>query len=132
MSEAEQMRSHSPCLVVEDVVRSHTYYAERLGFRSPRMWGEPPTFCIPQREGLSVMLAQADPGKAVHPNSEHDGRFDVYFWVYDADALHAEFVGKGADVICEPEDQVYGMREFRVRDPDGHMLCFGHDTSGAA
>jgi len=30
-----------------------------------------------------------------------------------------------------PEDQVYGMREFLVRDPDGHVLAFGHDTTGA-
>jgi uncharacterized glyoxalase superfamily protein PhnB len=126
------MRGNSPCLIVEDVVRAHTYYADRLGFRSPRMWGEPPTFCIPEREGLSVMLAQADPGRSVHVNSEHEGRFDVYFWVNDADALYEEFRGSGADVVCEPEDQVYGMREFQVRDPDGHVLCFGHDTTGTA
>jgi uncharacterized glyoxalase superfamily protein PhnB len=96
------------------------------------MWGDPPTFCIPQREGLSIMLAQADAGKGVHPNSEHEGRIDVYFWVNDADALWEEFRTKGADVVCEPDDQAYGMREFLVRDLDGHVLAFGHDTTGTA
>ena len=131
MSAAAQMRAHAPCLMVTDVIRAHTYYADRLGFRSPRMWGDPPTFCIAQRDGLELMLAQVDPGKIVHPNSENDGRIDVYFWVNDADALHEEFRDRGADVVGDPEDQVYGMREFLVRDPDGHVLAFGHDTTGA-
>jgi catechol 2,3-dioxygenase-like lactoylglutathione lyase family enzyme len=132
VSSAPQMRAHAPCLMVSNVTRAHDYYASRLGFRSPRMWGNPPTFCIAQRDGLELMLAEADPGKAVHPNSENDGRIDVYFWVNDADALHAEFTDNGAEVVCAPEDQVYGMREFLVRDPDGHVLAFGHDTTGTA
>jgi len=96
------------------------------------MWGDPPTFCIAQRDGLELMLAQVDAGKAVHPNAENDGRIDAYFWVNDADALHREFCEGGADVVCEPADQPYGMREFLVRDPDGHVLAFGHDTTGNA
>jgi uncharacterized glyoxalase superfamily protein PhnB len=126
------MRGHAPCLMVSDVASAHSYYADRLGFRSPRMWGDPPTFCIAERDGLELMLAQADPGKGVHPNSDHEGRIDVYFWVNDADALHSEFVNSGASVLGDPEDQPYGMREFLVRDPDGHVLAFGHDTTGAA
>jgi len=132
MSAAVQMRAHAPCLMVSDVLKAHSYYSDRLGFRSPRMWGDPPTFCIAQRDGLELMLAQVDPGKTVHPNAENDGRIDAYFWVNDADALHREFSDSGADVVCGPEDQVYGMREFLVRDPDGHVLAFGHDTTGKA
>ena len=48
------------------------------------------------------------------------------------DMYGVAFSGKGADVVCAPEDQVYGMREFLVRDPDGHVLAFGHDMTGAA
>jgi uncharacterized glyoxalase superfamily protein PhnB len=96
------------------------------------MWGDPPTFCIAQRDGLELMLAQVDEGKAVHPNSDNQGRIDVYFWVNDADELHREFRDSGADVLGQPETQPYGMREFLIRDPDGHVLAFGHDTTGAA
>ena len=132
MSEARQMRAVAPVLLVADVVSAHAYYAEKLGFRSPRMWGEPPMFCIPQRDGLSVMLNQVDPGDSFRPNFDHNGRCDAYFWVSDADALFSEYSASGADIVCEPEDQIYGMREFQVRDPDGHLLIFGHDTTGAA
>ena len=132
MSAAPQMRAHAPCLMVADVVRAHAYYAEKLGFVSPRMWGDPPTFCIARRDGLELMLAEVEPGKPVHPNAENEGRIDAYFWVRDADELYAEFAAKGADMVCEPEDQVYGMREILVRDPDGHVLCFGHGVEGSA
>jgi uncharacterized glyoxalase superfamily protein PhnB len=132
VSTAVQMRGHAPCLMVADVIKANSYYADRLGFRSPRMWGDPPTFCIAQRDGLELMLAQVDPGRKVHPNSENDGRIDVYFWVNDADALHREFRVSGAEVVCEPEDQPYDMREFLVRDPDGHVLAFGHNIAAVA
>jgi len=124
------MRAHAPCLMVSDVTKAHSYYADQLGFRSPRMWGDPPTFCITERDGLELMLAQVDAGQDVHPNSDNDGRIDVFFWVNDADRLHAEFSQKGAEVLGDPEDQPYGIREFLVRDPDGHVLAFGHDTTG--
>ena len=132
MSEVRQIRSVAPVLLVRDVVAAHDYFADKLGFRSPRMWGEPPTFCIPQRDGHEVMLNQVLPEQEFRPNADYDGRCDAYFWVNDADALYAEFKAKGANLVCEPEDQPYGMREFGVTDPDGHLLLFGHDTTGAA
>ena len=132
MSTNAQVRGVAPILLVRDVVRAHEYYADKLGFRAPRMWGDPPTFCIAQRDGIEVMLNQVQSDDTFEPNSAFEGRFSAYFWVRDADALHAEFAAKGADIVCEPEDQVYGIREFQVRDADGHLLAFGHDTTGAA
>ncbi len=132
MSAAPQMRAVSPILLVADVVRAAAYYGNALGFRADRMWGEPPTFCMPQRDGLSVMLNQVGPGESFRPNADYDGRFDAYFYVNDADALHDEYKASGADIVCAPEDQPYLMREFQVRDPDGHLLAFGHDISGTA
>ncbi|MGH2894722.1 MAG: hypothetical protein ACRDPM_15880 [Solirubrobacteraceae bacterium] len=39
--------------------------------------------------------------------------------------FHAELLGRGATVIPGPINQPYGLREFRVQDPDGHILAFG-------
>lgn len=132
MNGAAQIFGIAPVLLVADVIKAHDYYAEKLGFRSPRMWGDPPVFCIAKRDGCDVMLSQVEPGNAVHPNGDHEGRIDAYFYVRDADALHAEFQASGAEIVLGPEDQVYGMRETMVRDIDGHVLCFGHDISGSA
>jgi hypothetical protein len=51
--------------------------------------------------------------------------FDAYFWVDDVDVLHTELSGRGGLDPPAPSDQLYGQREFRVQDPDGHILAFG-------
>jgi uncharacterized glyoxalase superfamily protein PhnB len=122
----------SPILLVADVVKAAEYYADKLGFRAPHMWGDPPNFCMPQRDGCIVALNQVGPDAGNRPNATFDGRFDVYFEVDDCDALFAEYRSSGADIVCEPEDMPYLMREFQVRDLEGHLLAFGHDNSGGA
>ena len=131
MNAQAQMRSVAPVLLVADVQKTAAYFRDALGFTIPRFWGDPPTFTIANREGLEVMLNQVAPGEAFKPNADYDGRYDAYFWVRDADALHAEMSAKGADIVCPPSDEPYMMREFQVRDPDGHLLAFGHDISTA-
>lgn len=127
---APQIRDATPVLLVRDVAKAAAYYTDKLGFRSERFWGEPPTFTIVWRDRVAVMLNQVNPGDAFRPNGDYDGRFSVYLDVIDADALHAEFQAKGADIVCPPENQPYMMREFQVRDLDGHLLGCGHDISG--
>jgi uncharacterized glyoxalase superfamily protein PhnB len=122
----------APTFFVADVGRAAAYYEEKLGFRSAQLWGQPPVFAIPTREDMRVMLSQQTPDR-IHPNGVHPDTMDAYFWVRDADALHAEFSAKGADIAFAPFDETaYGMREFAVRDPDGHVLIFAHDISAKA
>jgi uncharacterized glyoxalase superfamily protein PhnB len=44
--------------------------------------------------------------------------------VRDADALYADVRNKGANVQGEPVSHPWGLREFRVLDPDGNRLSF--------
>jgi hypothetical protein len=127
-----QLRGVSPVLLVADVVRAAGYFKDRLGFAIPRFWGDPPTFTIARRDGVEVFLNQVGEGDAFKPNADYDGRYDAYFYVRDADALYAEMSANGADIVCPPSDEPYLMREFQVRDADGHLLAFGHDISGQA
>ena len=41
----------------------------------------------------------------------------------DAHCAHARSVG--AEILMEPEDQFYGDRTYRCKDPEGHMWTFG-------
>ena len=47
----------------------------------------------------------------------------------DADALRGAVATAGWPVT-ECADRFYGLREFEVVDPDGHILLFGHDLDG--
>jgi predicted enzyme related to lactoylglutathione lyase len=40
----------------------------------------------------------------------------------DVDAVFAEVEAKGADIVQEPMDQPYGLRDCAVRDPAGNMI----------
>ena len=132
MSAGPQIRAVAPVFLVADVKRAAAYYEDALGFRVPRFWGEPPSFAIAGRDGVEVMLNQVGIPDLVHANAAQNGRFDAYFHVRDADVLYAELSERGADIVCAPEDFEYQMREFQVRDPDGHLIAFGHDLSESA
>ncbi|WP_309130277.1 VOC family protein [Brevibacterium sp.] len=40
----------------------------------------------------------------------------------DVDAVFAEVESRGADIVQEPMDQPYGLRDCAVRDPAGNMI----------
>ena len=104
-------------LVVEDVARSLDYYRDKLGFDGHPYEKDTATYAYVWRERCNVHLAQGRP----HPN----GFFDVYVYVDDVEALHDELKGRGADILNAPVTTDYGLREIRVRDPDGYVLAFG-------
>ena len=56
--------------------------------------------------------------------AQHAGIGSAYFYVRDVDALYTELVRSGADVQGEPVSQPWGLREFRVLDPERNRLTF--------
>ena len=114
-----------PVLQVLDVTRSEAFYREKLGFTSHGAWGDPPAFCIVQRGRVTLALDRSQEGAPVPVNQY----WAAYLYVEDADALCAEFRRHGVEILRGPEDRDYGLRDFDIRDPDGHILAFGHDLS---
>ena len=43
----------------------------------------------------------------------------------DIDAHCAQARAAGAQIVMEPEDQFYGDRTYRAKDPEGHVWTFG-------
>jgi catechol 2,3-dioxygenase-like lactoylglutathione lyase family enzyme len=108
----------NPILCVSDVEASIGYYVDRLGFALQFSWGEerePPSFAGVARDGFEVFLCL-----------DGQGRPGTWFavWVDDVDALHAEYVERGADIRRAPVDLPWGVREMNVIDPDGHRIRF--------
>ena len=126
MSTPAKLTASAPVLLVKDVVIAANHYRDTMGFGYDRFWGEPPSFVILHRDGMYVMLKQADDPKHVVPHwTVSDKLWNIYFWVSDVDALHAEFVRRGAKIDYELCDQPYGCREFGTQDLDGHDIGFG-------
>jgi len=121
-----KLTSSAAVLLVTDVLASADHYRDKLGFSYDRFYGEPPAFCIVHRDGCYLMLAKIDDVKYIVPHwTVREKTCNVYFWVTDANALHREFVGRGANIDCGPCDQPYGCREFGIQDLDGYHISFG-------
>jgi len=121
-----QFRGTAPHFVVTDLETSVGYFHEALGFDMPRLWGDPPRFAMPSRDGFIFMLQQAELCSNATRSPDRGEMWDAYVWVNDCDGLFAEFQGNGAIIAYEPcIREAYDMKEFAVRDPDGHIIAFG-------
>ncbi|MEM7705839.1 MAG: VOC family protein [Pseudomonadota bacterium] len=120
-----KIQASAPHFFVKDIHTSVRFYVDVLGFDEPRLWGEPPSFAMPSRNGFTVMLKEAKP-ENVQPNGTIDC-WDAYFWCDDIDEFW-ETIKESVNAVHGPEDRpYYGMREIAIRDPDGYMLVFAHD-----
>jgi predicted enzyme related to lactoylglutathione lyase len=109
---------------VSDLAASVAHYRDVLGFTVTFQYGEPAFYTCLCRDEVQLHLRS---GTRWVPGS---GAIAIF--VSDVDALHAELVGRGANVLKPPQDYPYGMRDFDVADPDGNHLTFGMESKPAA
>ena len=125
-----QLLRSAPYFPVPDIESSAVHYERVLGFRREYVGGAPPEFAILSRDGLAIMLRVVPASQQIIPNEKQGGTWDVFFWVRDAQALHAELEANGADIAYAPIIQeAYQMLEFAVRDRDGYVLGFGQPVA---
>lgn len=108
---------HHPTFPVSDVMEAAAFYTSKLGFSLGFTWGQPPELVGLNLGKVSIHLGKGKPNPAGH---------QVYFVVSDADELYDFQKSQGVEIINEPEDRPWGLRDFRVRDQDGNVLAFGH------
>ena len=115
---ARLLRSE-PVFAVADVKATLAYYRDILGFEAEWTWGEPPTFGGCCRGRVSVMFCeQPEIARAV------TGHMHMFF-LEGVDALHAEHVARGAQVVKPLQDEPWGVREYALLDLNGYHLRFG-------
>jgi predicted enzyme related to lactoylglutathione lyase len=122
-----QIITVAPYFVVDDVVPAAEFYRDKLGFTFDRYWGEPPSFVMVSRDGITIMLACIGKSGAARPNRMLDPEacWDAYLWVRDAQSLYDEFQSKGVTVMRPIEKTHYGCLDFDILDSSGYCLCFG-------
>lgn len=129
MKKSAKLTASSPILLVRDVVASANYYRDKMGFSYEGFDGEPPTFVMLQRDGMHLMLKQAENPEHIIPHWKVSAKLcNAYFWVSDVDALHSEFSERGVTIDYGPCDQPYGCREFGIQDLDEYDIGFGQFT----
>jgi catechol 2,3-dioxygenase-like lactoylglutathione lyase family enzyme len=126
--------SITPNLLVRDVSRSTAFYRDVLGFTMGETVPdqEPFVFVWMKRDDVSVFLNDIKAAAHDYPEAAQmppGGTSTMFFVITGVDAYHAQ-VAPNARVILPLKTQFYGMREFAVSDPDGHIITFAERVSG--
>jgi len=124
---------HSSFLPHTDPDASLAFYRDVLGFEVRLDVG------FGDLRWITVGPAGQDTAVVLHPPSASPGLTDAeketlaeiiakgsYFGVNlavdDLDALFAQLAERGAEIVQEPIDQDYGVRDCAVRDPAGNLI----------
>jgi len=121
-------KSNTPNLLVRDIEASTRFYRDVLGFgvNATVPDAAPFVFVWLTRDDVGVFLndpkavSEDFPGAA---SREPGGTCTMFFIVEGVDDYYEQVRGK-AKVVMPIKTQFYGMREFAVEDPDGHIITF--------
>jgi uncharacterized glyoxalase superfamily protein PhnB len=119
MTEAKKIAAEclTPILYVRDFAEAMDYYTKKLLFTKLWQWGEPPSFGAVRLDKIEIFFClqgQGQPGTWLS------------IFVDDVDAYFEQITRFGAHVIRGPEDESWGVREMHVKDPNQHVIRFGH------
>ncbi|MDQ1500321.1 MAG: hypothetical protein QOD57_284 [Actinomycetota bacterium] len=95
-----------------DYTRSVAFYRDVMGLHIYREWATGTVFFL--GGGLLELSRSAGPVA--------DDKFSLWLHVRDVDAEFARLAAEGVEVVEPPVTEPWGLREARVRDPDGLML----------
>jgi len=112
---AAKLNSVSPIFQVANLQRSIDFYTQVMGFELAWTWGTPPDRASLCRDSVEITL---EVERSPRPS-------DVYVQVKGIDDYYARIVGAGAQVRVPLADRKYGMRDCRIRDPDGNGIALG-------
>lgn len=113
-----------PVLMVHDVAASAHFYRDTLGFQIDFMFGEPPDHAAVSRgewtgKIVTIQLSRVDAEREITPAG--------YLYIFmdtNLDKLCEQYRERGVEIVSEPTNQPWGMREFAIRDLSGHLLVF--------
>ena len=103
-----------PDISSERVDGSREFYTGVLGFELVMDLGFAMTFASPTNPTAQITIMRSDGSSQLVPQ--------VTVEVADVDAVHAEAVRRGDEVVYPLTDEPWGVRRFFLRDPNGVVL----------
>lgn len=111
-----------PVLAVRDVEDTLAFYTEKLGFGEPWKYGEPVVYGGVKAGDHQVHFSRAE---TVTPAAG----FAMYITVENVDSVYARCTAHSVPIVEDLGLRPYKMRDFSLRDPNGHVVAFGQDLA---
>jgi catechol 2,3-dioxygenase-like lactoylglutathione lyase family enzyme len=109
-----------PNLPVRDVQAAQRWYEDVLGLGVNWLWQN--NFGSVGSDHVELFLYESD---APHPTT-------CSIFVDDVDSVYERSRERGGEIVGELEAKPWGVREFSLRDPDGHVFRIGRSESDVA
>lgn len=100
-----------PHLPVSDIAKAVRYYCDVLGFKIDY---SDENIGVIYRDQVTLLL--------IPKTEDYKGISSCSAYIEDADKLHAELVGSGANILAPPVSRPWGLRDFTIADPDGNRI----------
>jgi catechol 2,3-dioxygenase-like lactoylglutathione lyase family enzyme len=103
-----------PNITSDKLEASRDFYVGLLGFQVAMDLGWIMTFASPGNPTAQISVLREDASAPVVPQ--------ITVEVADVDAVHAEAVRRGLEIVHPLTDEPWGVRRFFVKDPNGVVL----------
>ena len=125
----DEPRHLTPMIHVPDVRATVDWY-ESIGFRAVD------TYDNGTAEGLSFAILAFGNGQVMfnqggETSTKRRREVDLYAYTDDVDKIYAQLKDR-VDVIEEPHNTFYGMREVIIRDLNGFWITFGQENPSSS
>jgi uncharacterized glyoxalase superfamily protein PhnB len=118
-------RSLDASLTVKDLEKSLAWYQDVVGFHVDRRHErEGKLMAVSLKAGSVRILLTQDDGAKGWDRAKGEGLSLQFTTEQNIDAIANRIKERGVTLDTEPVDTPWGMRVFRVRDPDGFRLVF--------
>ena len=118
-------------LTVNDIQRSLAWYRDVMGFAVTRKHErEGKLIAVSLRAGAVAMLITQDDGSKGFDRAKAEGFSMQLTTKQDIDTLARGIVERGGALSSEPTDYPWGVRAFRLQDPDGFRFVISSERQG--
>ena len=117
--------SHAATILpVSDVAASIVFYVNKLGFDLTFTWQEPPAYAVVKNGEIGIHLSLKSDNYQVSQEHVH-----IAIFAHDVDAVYEQCKKNGVNIHAEIGDRDYGMRDFDITDPDGHIIGISQEIA---
>ena len=121
--ESVRMRAVAPSYTVGDVEKSVSFYRDVLGFIVAERWEEAGALRgVRLKSGACEFFLAQDDFKKGKDRVKGVGFRILCLTVQDIDSLAESIKERGGQLAREPMDQLWGVRDLEIVDPDGFLI----------